>query len=156
MLKKGGCLKKKVTNPLTIRYRLELDISELLDGEPENYFQNLTGILKCIVELGRVKIHNTTAFLSYFLANLRLVIWRLTCIPYPNLIIITNPSVSLALTYLHWVSLLTRVMIGSTTNLTPRMNFHLTFPRKRGPQSVSHASFLIIMQMNTFPIDCAL
>jgi hypothetical protein len=61
-------LKTKVTTPLSTGYRPELDASPELDDRQANYFQGLIGVLRWIVELGRVDINVGVALLSQFLA----------------------------------------------------------------------------------------
>jgi hypothetical protein len=64
-------LKSKVSTPLAPSYRPELDVSALLSDEQANYFQNLIGILRWTVELGRIDIHVQVAQLSQYLAQPR-------------------------------------------------------------------------------------
>ena len=49
-------LSKKAPAPFTPVYCPELDITTELDAKEATYYQYLIGILKCIVELGRVNI----------------------------------------------------------------------------------------------------
>ena len=51
---KGQKLQPKATTPLSRNYRPEVDISDELDEEEASYFQSLIGVLRWIVELGRV------------------------------------------------------------------------------------------------------
>jgi len=53
---------------LSSGYRPELDVTPLLPPEKAQYFQNLIGILRWIIELGRLDIHVHVAMLSSFLA----------------------------------------------------------------------------------------
>ena len=55
----------------TQAYRPELDVSLLCNDIEANYFQNLIGVLRWIVELGRIDIHYEVASLSQYLANPR-------------------------------------------------------------------------------------
>jgi len=64
-------LSMKASTPLTAGYRPELDISPLLDDAQANYYQNLIGILRWAVELGRIDIHVDVALLSSYLAQPR-------------------------------------------------------------------------------------
>ena len=48
---------KSITTPLTIGYRPELDTSQECTEEEVTMFQNLIGILRWAVELGRIDIH---------------------------------------------------------------------------------------------------
>jgi hypothetical protein len=63
----GQRLKTKVTTPMADKYRPELDASPELNDEQANYFQGLIGILRWIVELGRLDIMVAVALLSRFL-----------------------------------------------------------------------------------------
>jgi hypothetical protein len=49
-------LPKKIETPISSGYRPELDFSPELDGSQINYFQGLIGVLRWIVELGRIDI----------------------------------------------------------------------------------------------------
>ena len=55
-------------NPCKYEYRPDLDVSDFLDKNDSNWFQQLIGILNWIVELGRIDIHNLVARLSAYLA----------------------------------------------------------------------------------------
>lgn len=52
-------------------YRSELDMSPLCGGEQETYFQNLIGIIRWMIELGRVDILYEVSQLSKNLAEPR-------------------------------------------------------------------------------------
>ncbi|MGH7974682.1 MAG: reverse transcriptase domain-containing protein, partial [bacterium] len=65
-------LPTKANTPMTSGYRPELDVSQLLDDEQANYFQNLIGVLRWAVELGRIDIHIDIAMLSSFLVQPRI------------------------------------------------------------------------------------
>jgi hypothetical protein len=54
--KLGKNLPKRATAPFTIGYRPEIDVSQQLDPPSASYYQSLIGILRWIVELGRVDI----------------------------------------------------------------------------------------------------
>jgi len=56
--------KKYASTPLSNKYRPELDYSPLLNDEAANYYQQLIGVLRWIVELGRIDIHVHTAMMS--------------------------------------------------------------------------------------------
>jgi hypothetical protein len=64
----GQCLKTKVATPLAANHRPELDASGELDGRRANYYQGLIGILRWIVELGRVDVMVGVSMLSRYLA----------------------------------------------------------------------------------------
>jgi hypothetical protein len=54
-------LKTKGTTPLSSGYRPELDATPELDDLQATYFQGLIGVLRWIVELGRIDINVGTA-----------------------------------------------------------------------------------------------
>jgi hypothetical protein len=57
-------LRTKVTTPMSDKYRVELDATPELDAESITYFQGLIGVLRWIVELGRIDIMVAVAMLS--------------------------------------------------------------------------------------------
>ena len=69
--KKGQKLQTKAKNPLSSKYRPEVDISDELDEDEASYFQSLIGVLCWIMELGRVDICCELSMLSSHLALLR-------------------------------------------------------------------------------------
>lgn len=64
----GKGLKTKVPTPLSSGYRPELDVSPELDERRASYFQGLIGVLRWMVELGRVDIMVGVSMLSRYLA----------------------------------------------------------------------------------------
>ena len=64
----GQSLSNKVSTPLSNEYRPELDVTPELDARRANYYQGLIGVLRWIVELGRIDIIVPIALLSRFLA----------------------------------------------------------------------------------------
>ena len=58
----------KVETPMWLTYRLELDVSEELSPSNASYYQSLIGILRWIVELGRVGICLEVSMMSTHLA----------------------------------------------------------------------------------------
>lgn len=66
--KVSKALSNSVSTPLSSNYMPELDVSPMLDPSRANYYQNLIGILRWIVKLGRIDIHIHVAMLSSFLA----------------------------------------------------------------------------------------
>ena len=58
----------KVETPMWLTYRLELDVSEELSPSDASYYQSLIGILRWIVELGRVGICLEVSMMSTHLA----------------------------------------------------------------------------------------
>ena len=64
--------KKTPQTPFTcLSYRPELDMSEECSPEQATYYQNLIGVLRWIIELGRVDILTEVSFLSRYLASPR-------------------------------------------------------------------------------------
>jgi hypothetical protein len=66
---KGEFLPKKTKTPLSSGYRPELDFSPGLCSEMTNYYQGLIGILRWIVELGRIDIIVPVSWLSRYLVS---------------------------------------------------------------------------------------
>jgi len=64
----GSSLKKRVSTPMAMGYRPEVDSSPELDASRANYFQGLIGVLRWIVELGRIDILVPISMLSRYLA----------------------------------------------------------------------------------------
>jgi hypothetical protein len=64
-------LPTKVTTPLSHKYRPEMDVSPLLDDAYTRWYQQLIGILRWAVELGRIDIHLSVALLAQYLAQPR-------------------------------------------------------------------------------------
>ena len=64
-------LKKGVKAPFTTNYRPEIDGSDKLDDEGAEYFQSLVGILRWIVELGRIDIGVEASMLASCMAMQR-------------------------------------------------------------------------------------
>ena len=71
LAKKGLRLPTKCYTPLPADYRPELDTSAELKGDGVQYYQELIGILRWAVEIGRVDILLETSLLSTFLASPR-------------------------------------------------------------------------------------
>ena len=67
----GRSLPKKTVTPLSSGYRPEIDMSEELDPTRQNYFQGLIGILRWLVELGRLDIMVPVSMLSRYLVSAR-------------------------------------------------------------------------------------
>jgi hypothetical protein len=55
----------------TLNYRPELDSTMICNDDEASYYQNLIGVLRWIVELGRIDIHYEVACLSQYLVNPR-------------------------------------------------------------------------------------
>lgn len=64
----GQGLRTRVSTPLSSKYRPELDQSPELDARRANYFQGLIGVLRWIVEIGRIDIMVPVSMLSRYLA----------------------------------------------------------------------------------------
>ena len=62
-------LPTKVTTPLSSNYRPELDMTPYLDDDFTRFYQQLIGILRWSVELGRIDIHLPVALLAQHLAQ---------------------------------------------------------------------------------------
>ena len=61
-------LLKSTTIPITTNYSPEIDMSPELDEENSAYYQSLIGILRWIVEMGRIDITTEVSMLSSFVA----------------------------------------------------------------------------------------
>ena len=71
----------KADTPLTTTYRPELDVSRELNVADASYYQSLIGILRWIVELGRVDVCLEVSMMSSHLAFYpEKVIWSKFCI----------------------------------------------------------------------------
>ena len=64
-------LPKKIETPLSSGYRPELDFSPELCSRMTNYYQGLIGVLRWIVELGRIDIMVPVSYLSRYLVSPR-------------------------------------------------------------------------------------
>ena len=64
-------LRTRVTTPITLGYRPELDTTAELDPQRANYYQGLIGVLWWICELGRLDILVATAMMSRHTVNPR-------------------------------------------------------------------------------------
>jgi hypothetical protein len=67
----GQTLRNKASTPLSNKYRAELDTTPELDPKQANYFQGLIGVLRWMVELGRIDIMVAVSMLSRYLASPR-------------------------------------------------------------------------------------
>jgi hypothetical protein len=70
--KSGQRLIGKPVTPMTPGYRPELDVSQLLDEDQASYYMSLIGILRWMVELGRINICVDVSLLSSFMAQPRI------------------------------------------------------------------------------------
>ena len=55
----------------SLKYRPEIDTSAFCTSEQTAYFQNLIGVLRWIIELGRIDIHYKVSCLSRYLSSPR-------------------------------------------------------------------------------------
>ena len=67
LLKQGKSLKAKASNVLPKDYRPEIDVTKL-EAEEASYYQSLIGVLRWMVELGRVDICTEVSMMSSHLA----------------------------------------------------------------------------------------
>ena len=58
------CLKKIVPNPFAYHYETEMDVSPPLDPEMASYYQSIIGIMRWMIELGRIDICTKVSMLS--------------------------------------------------------------------------------------------
>jgi hypothetical protein len=68
MLKDEGGLKGTAKTPLPSNYHPELDVSDELDNDLASRYSQLIGILRWMVELGRVDIYYEVSVLAQYLA----------------------------------------------------------------------------------------
>ena len=66
--KRDLALLKKASTPVAANYSPELDASDELDADDATYYQSLIGVLRWIVEMGRVDICMEVSALSSFVA----------------------------------------------------------------------------------------
>jgi hypothetical protein len=64
--KVGKHLATKASTPMHADYQPELDVTPLLNTQQANYYQELIGILRWAIELGRIDIHVQVAMLSSY------------------------------------------------------------------------------------------
>ena len=65
---KGLKLPSRASTPLSIGYRPEVDMSDELEGENVAYYQSLIGVLRWMVELGRIDITCEVSMMSTHMA----------------------------------------------------------------------------------------
>ena len=66
--KRGEGLAAKAVTPMTSWYRPEMDVTPELGSEDAAYYHSLIGVLRWIVELGRIDINVEASILSSDLA----------------------------------------------------------------------------------------
>ena len=71
-IKKGLTLPVKAVTPMSSGYRPEIDASDELDTDDITFFQEIIGILRWMIELGRVDILFEVSLLSSYQASPRL------------------------------------------------------------------------------------
>lgn len=64
----GESLPARASSPISNNYRPEVDVTEELEGEAASYYHSLIGVLRWIVELGRVDIDVEVSMMSSHLA----------------------------------------------------------------------------------------
>ena len=64
----GQSLPARAKTPLSANYRPELDVSDELGPDEASYYQSLIGILRWMVELGRVDLNCEVSMMSSHLA----------------------------------------------------------------------------------------
>ena len=68
LARQGLKLPCKAPNPLTFDYRPEIDVSQELGEDDASYYQTLIGVLRWIVELGRIDIDCEVSMMSSHMA----------------------------------------------------------------------------------------
>jgi hypothetical protein len=58
----------RVDNPLPVNYDPSNDLSDILDPECSSFYQHLIGVMRWMVELGRIDIATEVSMLSSYLA----------------------------------------------------------------------------------------
>ncbi len=71
LLDEGLKLPKNVHAPLPTSYRPELDFTLHLDADHMNWYQQLIGILRWSVKLGRIDIHLSVTLMAQYIAQPR-------------------------------------------------------------------------------------
>ena len=69
--REGKSMQKGADTPITKGYHPECDVTPTLEPEEANYYQSLIGIVRWIVELGRIDVCCETSTLSSFVAMSR-------------------------------------------------------------------------------------
>ena len=72
LLKIDKHLSTRANTPISSDYRPELDVSAVLEDDRANYYQNLIGVLRWAVELGRIDIYVEVAMMSAYNAQPRI------------------------------------------------------------------------------------
>lgn len=65
---KDLCLPVKAATPFNSGYRPEIDVSPEVNATDAAYFQSMIGVLRWIVELGRVDVNTEASMLASFMA----------------------------------------------------------------------------------------
>jgi hypothetical protein len=66
--KKGMKLAKKQSAPWPADYHAELDVSELLNDDDAQFYQTQIGVLRWMIEIGRIDVITEVSILSSYLA----------------------------------------------------------------------------------------
>ena len=61
-------LPKKAPTPMVASYRPEMDVTKELDADKANYYQSLVGVLRWIIEIGRIDIATEASMLAAHMA----------------------------------------------------------------------------------------
>jgi Reverse transcriptase (RNA-dependent DNA polymerase) len=61
-------LPKKAPTPMIATYRPEMDVTALLNADEANYYQSLVGVLRWIIEVGRIDITTEVSMLAAHMA----------------------------------------------------------------------------------------
>jgi len=72
MKPRGYTFPKKVATPMISSYKPEIDVSPCLDDELANYYQSLVGVLRWIIECGRLDITTEVSMLAAHMAMPRI------------------------------------------------------------------------------------
>ena len=68
LTQRGLSLPKRASSPLTPGYRPELDTTPELDATQASYYMSLVGILRWVVELGRIDLTNEVSMMASMMA----------------------------------------------------------------------------------------
>jgi hypothetical protein len=71
MVKEGRKLPKKAHTPMYIARKVKVDVSPELSLEMANFYQSQVGVLRWIIEMGRLKIATEVSMLAAHMVALR-------------------------------------------------------------------------------------
>ena len=69
--KKGMKLNKRASSPYPSEYNAELDVSDVLGVDDANFYQTQIGVLRWMIEIGRIDVITEVSVLSSYLAQPR-------------------------------------------------------------------------------------